>query len=69
MADQGKKMGFSMSFGGQRTATPKFATKPAPPKRLHFGDDDDVDDEPKMEAVTGFEDNKVKRYVSIANVT
>ncbi|KAM3579766.1 DNA primase large subunit Spp2 [Umbelopsis sp. WA50703] len=50
-----------MSFGGQRTATPKFATKPAPPKRLHFGDDDDVDDEPKMEAVTGFEDNKVKR--------
>jgi hypothetical protein len=63
MADQGKKMGFSMSFGGQRTATPKFApkSKPAISKRINFGDDDDVDDEPKAEAVTGFEDNKIKQ--------
>ncbi|KAI8575185.1 hypothetical protein K450DRAFT_262937 [Umbelopsis ramanniana AG] len=62
MADQGKKMGFSMSFGGQRTSTPKFAPKQKAnaSKRINFGDDDDMDDEPKAEAVTGFEDNKIQ---------
>jgi len=48
-----------MSFGGQRTTTPKFAAK-ANAKRINFGDDEHVDDEPKAEAVTGFEDNKIK---------
>lgn len=67
MADQGKKMGFSMNFGGQRTNTPKFVPKQkanaAASKRINFGDDDDVDDEPIAEAVTGFEDNKIQQYV------
>ncbi|KAI9284720.1 DExH-box splicing factor binding site-domain-containing protein [Umbelopsis sp. AD052] len=62
MADQGKKMGFSMNFGGQRTSTPKFVPKQKAnvSKRINFGDDDDMDDEPKAEAVTGFEDNKIQ---------
>jgi hypothetical protein len=70
MVDQGKKMGFSMSFGGQRTATPKFAPKGkanvTASKRINFGDDEDVDDEPIAEAVTGFEDNKIQQYVRIS---
>ncbi|KAH8549313.1 DExH-box splicing factor binding site-domain-containing protein [Umbelopsis sp. PMI_123] len=53
-----------MSFGGQRTATPKFAPKGkanvTASKRINFGDDEDVDDEPIAEAVTGFEDNKIQ---------